>query len=127
MKLLWSINETQERVNLGRTKIYELIAEGRLELVKVGRKSLVTDASINALVAALVDEAAMTADRVGRAVGGRKIGGRMAEWPRRSTAEADGHGLPVTGRLDAPVQASPNPIGDCNSSRRSATADTEAS
>jgi excisionase family DNA binding protein len=88
MKLLWSINETAERLNLGRTKLYELIAGGRLELVKVGRKSLVTDASINSLVSALVDEAAMTADQVGRAVGGRNTGGRTAGGPRRSTAEA---------------------------------------
>jgi excisionase family DNA binding protein len=44
-----------ERLNLGRTKLYELVHEGKLELVKIGRKSLITEASINALIASLLE------------------------------------------------------------------------
>jgi excisionase family DNA binding protein len=39
--------------NIGRTTIYGLIAAGRLEAVKLGSRTLVTAASINALIANL--------------------------------------------------------------------------
>jgi excisionase family DNA binding protein len=44
-----SINETARALRVGRTKIYELINAGRLETVKIGRRTLVRTASIRAL------------------------------------------------------------------------------
>lgn len=47
-----SVNEACQIVGLGRSKIYELANEGRIEVVKVGRRSLVKVASLAALVGA---------------------------------------------------------------------------
>lgn len=55
MPLLHSVSETAQRLSLGRTKVYELISDGRLQLVKVGRKSLITETSIEAFVTSLVE------------------------------------------------------------------------
>ncbi|QPQ54386.1 helix-turn-helix domain-containing protein [Allosphingosinicella flava] len=44
-----SIEETGKALSLGRTKIYELINEGRLATFKVGRRTLVRVESIRAL------------------------------------------------------------------------------
>ncbi len=51
--LLHSIPAVQERLGLGRSKIYELLGTGVLEAVKAGRRTLVTEASIARLVAGL--------------------------------------------------------------------------
>lgn len=48
--LLVSINEAAKALNLGRTSIYSLIAEGKLETRRMGRRRLVTTASIMRLV-----------------------------------------------------------------------------
>jgi len=45
-----SINGAAKALSLGRTSIYQLIKEGRLETVKFGRRTLVKTASIRALV-----------------------------------------------------------------------------
>jgi excisionase family DNA binding protein len=45
-----SINGAAKALSLGRTSIYALINEGRLEKVKLGRRTLVTTASIRALI-----------------------------------------------------------------------------
>lgn len=45
-----SISDTIKALSLGRTKIYELINEGRLSSFKVGRRTLVKVDSIHALV-----------------------------------------------------------------------------
>jgi excisionase family DNA binding protein len=45
-----SINDAARTLGLGRTSIYALINEGRLEARKLGRRTLVTTASIHALV-----------------------------------------------------------------------------
>lgn len=47
--LLVSINDTAKALNLGRTSVYELIKEGRLETRKMGRRRLVTVSSIRRL------------------------------------------------------------------------------
>jgi excisionase family DNA binding protein len=39
--------------NIGRSTIYGLIAEGRLEAIKLGSRTLITDASIAALLDSL--------------------------------------------------------------------------
>jgi excisionase family DNA binding protein len=45
-----SINETARALSLGRTSVYALIREGRLETVKLGRRTLVKVASIRRLL-----------------------------------------------------------------------------
>jgi excisionase family DNA binding protein len=45
-----SINGAAKALSLGRTKIYELINAGKLDTVKLGRRTLVKTASIRRLV-----------------------------------------------------------------------------
>ena len=45
-----SINDTAKALGLGRTSIYALIREGRLESIKLGRRTLVKVASIRRLL-----------------------------------------------------------------------------
>jgi len=45
-----SIKDTAKALSLGRTSIYALIRQGRLETVKVGRRTLVKVASIRRLL-----------------------------------------------------------------------------
>lgn len=42
-----SVDETATALGLGRTKIYELIREGRLKSVKVGRRRLVPAVAVD--------------------------------------------------------------------------------
>jgi excisionase family DNA binding protein len=53
MRYLHSIQETCHLLNIGRTKLYALVNQRELELVKIGSKSLITASSLNALVARL--------------------------------------------------------------------------
>ena len=46
-----SIKEAAKALSLGRTSIYALIANGRLEVFKIGRRTLVRMDSIRRLVA----------------------------------------------------------------------------
>lgn len=45
-----SINDTAKALSLGRTSIYVLIRDGRLETVKLGRRTLVKIDSIRRLL-----------------------------------------------------------------------------
>ena len=45
-KLAYSINETARTLSMGRTSIYAMIADGRLEAFKLGRRTLVKADSI---------------------------------------------------------------------------------
>lgn len=47
--LLVSINDAAKVLNLGRTSIYALIRDGELDTLKMGRRRLVTTASIRRL------------------------------------------------------------------------------
>ncbi len=46
-----SINDTAKALGLGRTSIYAMIADGRLEAFKLGRRTLIRADSIKRLVA----------------------------------------------------------------------------
>lgn len=48
-----SIDETTKVLGLGRTSIYGMIADGRLETFKLGRRTLVKTDSIRRLVESL--------------------------------------------------------------------------
>lgn len=50
--LALSINDTAKLLSLGRTSIYAMIADGRLEAFKLGRRTLVRMESVRKLVAA---------------------------------------------------------------------------
>ncbi len=54
-----SVNDAARALGLGRTSIYALINDGRLEARKLGRRTLVTTLSIRALI----DSAAIISDR----------------------------------------------------------------
>ncbi len=45
-----SVNDAAKALGLGRTSIYALIRDGRLETAKVGRRTLIKVASIRRLV-----------------------------------------------------------------------------
>ncbi|MCL6741766.1 helix-turn-helix domain-containing protein [Sphingomonas sp. RB56-2] len=47
--LLASIPEAQRALGIGRSTAYRLIQNGRLETIKIGRRTLITIASIRAL------------------------------------------------------------------------------
>ncbi len=48
--LALSINDTARTLGLGRTSIYAMIADGRLEAFKLGRSTLIRMASVKRLV-----------------------------------------------------------------------------
>ena len=44
------VNDAARMIGIGRTKLYELISNGELEAVKIGKATRVTTASLNDLV-----------------------------------------------------------------------------
>jgi excisionase family DNA binding protein len=50
-QLAYSINDTAKALSLGRTSIYGMIADGRLEAFKLGRRRLVKAESVRRLIA----------------------------------------------------------------------------
>ena len=50
-RIAYSINETARALSLGRTSIYAMIADGRLDAFKLGRRTLIKAESIKRLVA----------------------------------------------------------------------------
>lgn len=59
--LLVPLDPARKMIGVGRTKLYELITAGHLNLVKIGSKSLITADSLQRFVAGLP-----TAERVVR-------------------------------------------------------------
>jgi excisionase family DNA binding protein len=49
-RLAYSINETARLLSLGRTSIYAMIADQRLDAFKLGRRTLIRAASIQRLI-----------------------------------------------------------------------------
>lgn len=48
--LAYSIADACRVTSIGRTRLYNLIAEGRLEVRKIGRRSLIPATSLRALI-----------------------------------------------------------------------------
>jgi excisionase family DNA binding protein len=48
--LAYSINEACRVSSLGRTRLYQLIGEGKLDVRKIGKRTLIPAASLRALV-----------------------------------------------------------------------------
>jgi excisionase family DNA binding protein len=57
--LLLSIPAVMEETSLGRTKVYDLIREGRLRAVKVDRRTLVPASALQDFVESLTDVQAL--------------------------------------------------------------------
>lgn len=53
-----TVADARTALGLGRTSLYRLMAKGQLQKVKVGRRTLITVASVEQLVARGVNEAA---------------------------------------------------------------------
>ena len=49
-KLAFTIAEACYAVGIGRSKLYELIGEGRIEVVKIGSRTLIPAESLRALL-----------------------------------------------------------------------------
>ncbi len=49
-KLAYSIPEAAAAVSIGRSKVYSLIAEGRLETRKIGKRTVIPAASLAKLL-----------------------------------------------------------------------------
>jgi excisionase family DNA binding protein len=49
-KLVYSINEAAAALGVGRTKLYEMINAGELSAVKLGRRTLLRCADVDALL-----------------------------------------------------------------------------
>jgi excisionase family DNA binding protein len=49
-RFAYSINETARALSMGRTSIYAMIADGRLEAFKLGRRTLIRAESIRRLI-----------------------------------------------------------------------------
>jgi excisionase family DNA binding protein len=45
-----SVEEARKSLGIGRTKLYELVGQGRLKALKIGRRTLILVASIHALI-----------------------------------------------------------------------------
>lgn len=57
-KLLHRRKDVQDALSIGHSKFYDLVAEGRLKLVKIGSASFVPDTSLRSFLASLEQEAA---------------------------------------------------------------------
>lgn len=55
MQLLFQIKQAASEIGVGKTKLYQLVNQHELELVKIGSKSLITGSSLRALVARLTE------------------------------------------------------------------------
>ena len=44
------VNVAARMIGIGRTKFYELIGNGEVEVIKIGNATLVTTASLNAMI-----------------------------------------------------------------------------
>lgn len=53
--MLNTIPQTQEKLGLGSTKIYELINQGKLRAKKIGRRTFVSEEAIQDFIAGLDD------------------------------------------------------------------------
>lgn len=50
------VTEAAKALGIGKTKAYELIADGSLKQVKIGRRSVVTVESVRAFAEAVLDD-----------------------------------------------------------------------
>lgn len=57
-RFLHSIRDAREKLGgIGHTKFYSLVAEGKIKIVKIGRRSFITDDELNACVQRITSSA----------------------------------------------------------------------
>ena len=56
-KLLHPVDDARILISIGRSKFYEEVAAGRLMIIKIGKKSLVPQSSIDLYVQTKISEA----------------------------------------------------------------------
>lgn len=61
MKKLLKVSDVMERLQLGKSKVFELLATGQLESIKVGGARRVTEEAVEDFIARRQDEARATA------------------------------------------------------------------
>ena len=64
-KLLHPVDDARVLISLGRNKFYQEVAAGRLLIIKVGKKSLVPQSSIDEYILAKINEAQCDRQRFG--------------------------------------------------------------
>lgn len=64
-KLLHPVDDARILISIGRNKFYEEVAAGRLVIIKVGKKSLVPQSSIDEYILAKINEAKDAKQRFG--------------------------------------------------------------
>lgn len=53
MKQLYSVNETLQYLNIGRTYFYQLLSDRRIIAVKIGKRTFVSNDEINKFISNL--------------------------------------------------------------------------
>lgn len=71
-RVLYSIREFRELTGIGRTQIYELLKHGDLEAVKVGKRTFITAAQVEAWVKHLPKYRPTGATREGETAAGKE-------------------------------------------------------
>ncbi len=64
-KLLHPVDDARVLISLGRNKFYEEVAAGRLLIIKIGKKSLVPQSSIDEYILTKINEAKNNKQRFG--------------------------------------------------------------
>ena len=64
-KLLHPVDDARVLISLGRNKFYQEVAAGRLVIIKIGKKSLVPQSSIDEYILAKISEAKDAKQRFG--------------------------------------------------------------
>lgn len=70
-KLLLKPEEAAEALSIGRTKVYELMAEGQLTSVRIGNSRRIPLEAVNEFIARLEDQAACAAHGANHRLGSR--------------------------------------------------------
>ena len=52
-KLLYSVSEATQMLSVGRSVVYELIADGKIHVVKIGRRTLIARDELERFVQSL--------------------------------------------------------------------------
>jgi excisionase family DNA binding protein len=56
LERLWRVEQIADRLEVGRSKVFQLIADGQLRSLKIGGSRRVTETAVRELVARLEEE-----------------------------------------------------------------------
>jgi excisionase family DNA binding protein len=69
MTKLLSVRDAKSRLGFGLTKFYDEVKSGRIQLLKAGRRTLISEAEIDRYIEALPRHGRIEGDAIGRQVG----------------------------------------------------------